>query len=608
MGRHVGGASAWWRHSAVKQFLITVAGVLVALILFLILAPIGLISFFAAQSANQNRAPEAMVVSIDLRTPLRDQPKSGFGMFGGETAALDIVTKLEAATTDPAVKGIFIRGSSYGMSAAHAEEIRDSLAAFRASGKFVVAHLQNEAVRQSVAGYAAVAGASEVWLHEAGELAPMGIVAETEFLGDTMRRFSLIPEYEQRRDYKNAPNSLTQTGFTPAHRAATESLINGIYDNLISSIATSRAITAEEARAALAATPMTGQQAIERKLFTNLGRPEDAQRRALEWANEGEGPDAEMVDISDYHPTPDRNRRNAPVIALVGGEGGVMTGPDTSSPFSDEDAMLSDVVARALIDAADDEDVKAIVFRVSSPGGSLAASDQIEAAVRYATSRNRPVVVSMGPVAASGGYWVSAQASEIVAQPSTITGSIGIYGGKIVIGEALERFASIQTDRVQVGSALADAGSPLRRFNPEERRALAEFIDRGYAAFLARVAEGRDLTPEQTEEIAQGRVWTGAQAKERRLVDHLGGYTTALARARALAQLSPDEPIQVRRFPAAQSPFEELRQLFGVSAEAASTLATVRTLVGDEALRSALAAARHNEAPVRAEAEPLRVR
>jgi protease-4 len=237
-------------------------------------------------------------------------------------------------------------------------------------------------------------------------------------------------------------------------------------------------------------------------------------------------------------------------------------------------------VAEALYDAAEDDDVKAVVFRVSSPGGSDVASDQILAAVMAVQKAKKPVVVSMGTYAASGGYWISSKADAIVAQPSTLTGSIGVYGGKFAVGPALARYG-VNVESLEVGGDYSDAFTPGRPFNPAERAEFAEFMDRIYQGFITRVAEGRKLPVERVAEIARGRVWTGAQARELRLVDEVGGFYQAVAAAKRLAKIDPDAEVDLRRFPGEKSPFEALEGLFGASAASVRTLAATAWLLGD---------------------------
>lgn len=583
-----------------KQFLITVAGVLTGLVLFLFIGPILLIGMLAASFSSQPAQPSHMVLALDLREDLSDQrPTNPFASFGDGNALLDVLEKIEAARTDNAVEGIYIRANTGGLQAAQAEEIRAALAAFRQSGKFVVAHLQNDGVRMGMPGYMAIADSDEVWLQESSEFMPMGLSAEITFFGDTLQRYHMQAQFETREDYKTAANSLTQRALTPAHRESMMSLMTGIYDNMLANIATDRGITPQAARAAVEATPFTAQRARELGLIDQIGRPEEAARAARERAD-----NAEIVEFSDYHP---RARSGGQVIAVVQGEGAIVSGPEEHDFFSDEANMNSDRIAEALLDASEDEDVAAIVFRVSSPGGSVVASDQILAALRTAKERGKHIVVSMGDVAASGGYYVSAYADEIVASPSTITGSIGVVGGKLIIGPAFDYYLSTNTETLTVGSPMVEMFTTERGFNQAERAAFAGFIDRAYTGFINLVAEGREMTPEQVRAVAQGRVWTGQQALERGLIDHLGGFSVAVARARALAGIAEDARVQLRYYPAAENPFEAFGEMFGASSESAEALVRINAALQDPRVRRMMAAMREEEASVRAETDPFTV-
>jgi protease-4 len=295
-------------------------------------------------------------------------------------------------------------------------------------------------------------------------------------------------------------------------------------------------------------------------------------------------------------------------IAIVQGEGAIISGPPETGIFANQDVMNSDRIAEALLEASEDDDVAAIVFRVSSPGGSVVASDQILTALRTARERGKPIVVSMGEVAASGGYYVSTYANEIVASPSTITGSIGVVGGKLIIGPAIDHYLSTNTETITVGSPMVEMFTSERPFNQAERAAFAGFIDRAYNGFLALVAEGRGMTPEAVRAVAGGRVWTGRQALERGLVDHLGGFSVAVGRARALAGIAEDDRVQLRFYPAPENPFESLERLFGTSAESAEALVRLNAALSDPRLQRALEAVREEDANVRARAETIDVR
>lgn len=584
-----------------KQFLITVAGVVVGSILVSLLGWILLFSFIGLASAPTPQ-PNRMVLALDLRNPMPDQqPTNPFAALGAAPSLLDTLNRIEAARTDNRVRGIFIRANTGGMPAAQAEELRAALAAFRASGKFVVAHVQNDGIRMGMPGYMAVADSDEVWLQETSEVMPMGLSAEVTFFAGTLQRYHMQAQFETREDYKTAASNLTQRTFTPEHRESIMSLMGGMYENMLANIAADRGITLDQARAAIEATPFVAQRGVELQLFDQLGRPEDAARRAVE-----RGENAELVEFAEYRaPAQSLGGRT---IAVVQGEGAIMSGPDEGGDiFGDDSVFNSDRIAQALLDASDNDDVAAIVFRVSSPGGSVVASDQILAALRTARERGKIVVVSMGDVAASGGYYVSAYANEIVASPSTITGSIGVVGGKLIIGPAIDHYLSTNTETISMGSPLINSFTSERPFTPEERAAFAGFIDRAYTQFIGLVAEGREMTPEQVRAIAGGRVWTGQQALERGLVDHLGGFSVAVARARALAGIAEDDRVHLRFYPAQENPFEAFGRLFGASAASVEALVRINAVLSDPRAQQALEALGEDDATVRARADRVSI-
>lgn len=591
-----------------KQFLITLAGVLVGLILFLVIAPIviiGQITTAVRDMGDQGPTKDAVVLTLDLRSDVTDQPNpSPFAAFGGGGVnTLDIVRKLDAAAKDKRVKGIYIRAASGGMAPASAEEIRDAIATFRKSGKFAIAHIQNEGPRQSIAGFATVAGVDELWLQAAGEFMPMGLVAEETFLADTLANFKLVAQFETREEYKTAANTLTQRGFTPADRESTEGLLGSIYDTFVKTIAADRKMTPEQAKAIIESTPFTADDAVAKKFIDKLGRPEEAEEAAL--ARAGGEKAAEFMDLSRYA-AKSESGGSGPAIAIVSGEGAIVTdGGGDDSPFSSEAAMVGDQVAKNILDAANDPDVKAIVFRVSSPGGSVVASDQIWHAVETAQKKGKKVVVSMGAYAASGGYYVSAGADDIVAWPSTITGSIGVVGGKIVIGGASQFYLKTRTETIQFGSPLANMWTADRGFNPAERAAIATYIQRAYDGFLERVKDGRGFASiEETRAVAKGRVWTGAQALDLKLVNRFGGLNVAIARARELAGIKADADVRIVNYPERKSPFEALQSIFGASENTVRTMALLSAVMNDQqvnALLREVADHRRTSAGVRAE-------
>jgi protease-4 len=293
------------------------------------------------------------------------------------------------------------------------------------------------------------------------------------------------------------------------------------------------------------------------------------------------GDGSKLVDMGDYAQGGGAaGAVGAPVIGVVSAEGDITTGPGGASVGSQN--INADDVADALYAAANDKSVKAIVFRESSPGGSDTASEEILAAVRAAKAI-KPVVVSMGTYGASGGYWIASEASAIVAEPTTLTGSIGVFGGKFVIGPALAKFGVDMRD-ISVGGQYADADSPSAEFTPQQRAAFAGSVDKVYAGFIQRVSDGRHLTPDRVREIAKGRVWTGAQAKGLGLIDEVGGFYQAVDKAKSLAGLGSQQ-VRLKAVTARRSPFEAIQHAFGMADASLHTLSAAVEVLNDPRAR-----------------------
>ena len=483
-----------------------------------------------------------------------------------------------------------------GMSPAAAEELRLAVKSFQRAGKRVVAHSQGLYPSGVVTStYMLGAAADEFWLQDTASFQATGMATEELFLKGFFDKYGVVADYQQRHEYKNAANPYLYTDYTPEHRAATLSWMTSIYESAIGQAALDRKQTPQAIRTALESGPLSAQQALGARLVDRLGHFEAAQNQLLKRA----GAKSRLVEFDDYARTVgyDDADDGAPTIAVIEAEGAIVTGTGGSQPFGGGSSIHSDDIAEAFYKAVDDKDVKAIVFRVSSPGGSDTASDQILAAVMAAKAAGKPVVVSMGTYAATGGYWVSSKASSNVAHPSTLTGSIGVLGGKLAIGPALERFG-LNLEQVSVGGDYAAAFGAGEPFNQAQRAEFAQWMDRIYDGFVIRVAEGRKLPPERVQEIARGRVWTGAQARGLGLVDEFGGFYQAVARAKALAGVKAGTEVNLKRMPAEKSPFEAFSEMFGVSAAGVKTLAAAGWLLADpraEAVMDRLVEARIRE-------------
>lgn len=579
-----------------KQFFVTVAAVFVGLILFMMLPLImftGWLTSAVLQGGSQGPTGP-VVVELDLRQGVTDQdPQNPFSLFGESgVSVMRIVETLDRAEDDDRVRALFVRLPEGGITPAAADEIRQAIRRFRRSGKPVIAHSQGMLPAGAVvSSYMIGASASEFWLQGNASLQAPGLATEEIFFGRAFERYGINAQFEQRYEYKNAPNPFLQSDYTAPHREATLSWMNSIYSNAVARAASDREMEPAALREALEAGPATGQVAVDRGLVDLLGQVEEAERHALTRAGEN----AQVVSFGEYASSHRQRPGRGAVIAVIGGEGAIVTGQARSSPFGGSSTIYSDDVAEAIYDAIEDDAVRAIVFRISSPGGSDVASEQILAAIRAARAAGKPVVISMGAYAASGGYWISSEADHIVAQPSTLTGSIGVFGGKFVLSEALGRFG-IDVRGLSVGGDYADAFATDEPFSASDRAAFAGWMDSIYNEFITRVARGRNLSEDRVREIARGRVWTGAQARQLGLVDELGGFHEAVNRARALANIGENDQIQLRAFPARRSPWEELARAFSGGTEAAEALVTLGAVARDPEVRAIAARVRSERA------------
>uniref|UniRef100_B0SZG0 Signal peptide peptidase SppA, 67K type n=1 Tax=Caulobacter sp. (strain K31) TaxID=366602 RepID=B0SZG0_CAUSK len=563
-----------------KQFLMTVAGVFVGLVLFLVGVPFLLI-VMAASATRPAPVPAHTVLQLDLRGGLSDQESQNpFAAFsgGGGQSVMSIVETLRRAETDEKVKAVLVRLPEGGMAPASADELRLAFKHFRAVGKKpIFAHSQGLYPSGLVTStYMLGAAASEFWMQPDSSLQAVGAASEEMFFKRFFDKYGVKAEYEQRYEYKNAVNPYLYSDYTPAHRESTLSWMGSVYTSALTTAAQDRKVDPAALVKTIEAGPYSAEEAKAKGLIDRVGQVKEVQDAMLSRAGKG----AKLIDFDDYVSRAKRAPiKTGPTIAVVSAEGAIMTGSGSGgSPFGGDSTIYSDQVSKALYDAIDDKDVKAIVFRVSSPGGSDTASEQILAAVKAARKAGKPVVVSMGTYAASGGYWISSGASAIVAEPTTLTGSIGVFGGKFALGEALARFG-VDTRQVHVGGDYAGAFGTGEGFTPDQRAKFSAWMDRIYAGFVGRVAEGRHLPPERVREIAKGRVWTGVQAKQLGLVDELGGFYEAVEKAKSLAGLKGE--VKLKKIGASNSPFDALEKVLGVSSASMRTLAASAWLLGD---------------------------
>jgi protease-4 len=523
-----------------------------------------------------------LVLELDLTDGLAEtRPSDPIAAITARNRAVlpDVLDGLRRAQTDARVTTLVARLGGRAIGLAAVQELRRAVADFADAGKTTIAWAESfgEFSASNVQYYLATAF-EQIWLQPSGDLGLTGIAVERIFLRGVLDRLGADFQVAKRHEFKSAAEQLTETGFSEPAREATERLTASVTEQMVQAIADRRGLPRARVSELIDAGPFLAARAHAEGLVDELGYRDEVYAHARKQA----GPDATVLYLGRYQrgkalaeraraAVTQRPAAPEPGVALIYATGPIRRGRSGRGPLTGG-AMGSDTIAAAIRSAAKDQHSRAIVLRVNSPGGSYVASDTIWREVVRARAGGTPVVVSMGDVAASGGYYISMAADEIVAQPGTITGSIGVITGKPVLGDAIGR-AGVSSDLVSQG-AHAAMFSQLRPFTADEWTLVNEHLDHIYADFTGKVATGRGMTAEQVDEVARGRVWSGADALAHGLVDELGGLDRAAAIARRRAGLSDDAPLRV--FPRSR-PIDRLRP--AVSSESRGAAAT--SLIAD---------------------------
>ena len=419
------------------------------------------------------------------------------------------------------------------------QELRRGVQTFAASGKPTLAWVETfgELGSRGMSAYVLATAFGELWLQPGGEIGLLGVGIETTFVRGTLDRLGIEPQFEQRYEYKNAADVLMRKEFTAAHREALERLAESVFSDAVETIADARGLTHDQVRELVNSGPRTASEAQAAGLVDRLGYRDQAYEAMR--ARTGGKPELLFADRWRPHRklAPPPHRRGH--VALVDVRGAIATGRTRRGPMGRQAG--SDTLSAQLRAARDNDRARAVVMRVESPGGSAVASEVIWREVWRLREADKPVIVSMGDVAASGGYYIACPAEVIVALPATLTGSIGVLSGKLVVDSLLERLG-VSTGTVQQG-AHALMYSARRSFSEDERARFAATVDAIYHDFVGKVAEGRQRPVADIEAVARGRVWTGRDALEAGLVDELGGLRDAVRIARERANLPEDAPV-----------------------------------------------------------------
>lgn len=503
---------------------------------------------------KQKSMPDRAVLELELSGMISENRTSApfpFNIVNQGLSLYDIIHTLDVAASDPHVKGLLVNLGPTSLGLAQVQDLRDAVARFRAKGKFALIHTDTfgEMVGGTLPYYLASAF-DEIALQNMGSLAFVGMSMETPYAKRLLDEWQVVPRFAKREEFKGLHETFTQEHMGEASRTELTALLQDIMGQVITDVAKERELSLEEVTHMTQSPP--------------LYHAEEARRRGLLdqvayydtfaiYARKKAGPQGALFPFERYAAlVKDRHtfKNQEPTIALVFAEGKIQRAPSsTPVPFMPSGTVAADELKDIFDDILDPENHKpaAIVLRIDSPGGEPTPSETIWRLLMRAREAKIPVVVSMGNMAASGGYWIATAADKIVAQGATITGSIGVAGGKIVLDQLWRRFG-VEWGAVST-SPNANALSPNVDFTPEQWQVFNEQLDYTYTYFLHRVSKGRNLSAEKTHEVAKGRVWTGRQALELGLVDKIGDLHSAIALAESLAGLDKAAPTHVVRYP-----------------------------------------------------------
>src|SRR5262245_24520249 len=479
-----------------------------------------------------------------------------------------VVDNLRKARVDPRVRAVMLKPTGFQSPFwGKVQELRDAVIDFRKSGKQVYAYLEYGGDRE----YYLATAADKVFLMPSSPLDLTGVATYELFLRGTLDKIGAYPDLHHVGQYKTAVNTFTEKGYTAAHKEMDEALTRDLYDQLVRGIADSRKKHEDEVRTILDGGPFLPEDALHAGLIDDVAYEDqvDEKLRAGERRSQIDGDDYSRISTSSV------GLDRGPRIAVIHAAGAITGGKSGFDPINGA-AAGSDTLVEYIRRARRDSSVRAIILRIDSPGGSATASDAIwrELMITRQERADRPLIASMSDLAASGGYYIAMPAQVIVAQPSTLTGSIGIFGGKVVTGGVYEKLGA-RIDSTSIGKN-AEINSPARPYNPSELKKLQEQLQSFYDDFVEKAAASRHTTPEQIDALAQGRVWTGRQAKQNKLVDELGGLDRAIAVAKQRAKIAADAEVEFVVYPPRKSFYEIVTDQLSGTGESASVAEWLR--------------------------------
>jgi protease-4 len=473
-----------------------------------------------------------------------------------------VVENLRKAKVDRRVTAVLVKPTGFASPFwGKVQEVRDAMLDFKRSGKPLYAYLEYGGDRE----YYLASAADRVFLMPASSLDLTGVATYQLFLRGTLDKIGAHPDLHHIGDFKTAANTFTEKGYTKAHREMDEWLTRDLYEQIVRGIAEGRKKNEAEVRALIDEGPFLAKDALRVGLVDEMAYEDQVADRLSDGASDT---DMRTIESTDYGRVSlaSLGLNKGPRIAVIYAVGAIVSGESGYDPLNGPVAG-SDTIIESIRQARKDSSIRAIVLRIDSPGGSAVASEAVWRELMLARE-NGPLIVSMSDLAASGGYYIAMPAHIIVAQPSTLTGSIGIYGGKFITGGVYEKLGA-NIESTSIGRH-AEMNSPARPYNPGELGKVDEQLRSFYDQFVEKVAAARNSTFDKIDQIAQGRVWTGRQASEIGLVDALGGLDKAVAIAKERAGIDADTEVQLIVYPAPKSFYELITEFSGARQQTAA--------------------------------------
>ena len=486
--------------------------------------------------------------SDDLFSEFSDGPALSF---------YDLTKAINLAALDPKVKALIGNVSLSGLGLAQIEDLRSSIRVFRSTGK--KANLYSTgfgSFGQGTREYYLAAAFDEIWMQPNTEVGITGVGIEVPFIRGLLDKLGIVPELYARHEYKNASASLLSKGFSPEYRSESEKFGGGILQRMAADIAADRGLDEGDVKKAVDEAPVAAEKALEKKLIDKIAYKPDLIEQVMDETG------GEMINLVDYALNIKEGRKNRPSVALMVIDGMITEGESSANPFEGEATAGSETIVAQLDEIARDKSVKALVLRINSPGRSYPAANEIRHAVNRMNSEQLiPVVVSMGDYAASGGYFIALSGDYVIAEPLSITGSIGVLGGKMVLSELWKKL-DVNWGEVKFGrnAGILSVNHP---FSPEEKRVFNRSLDNIYKDFTEKTATVRGINPNEMERIARGRVWLGEDALRNGLGDALGGLNEAVAKANELGGIKPKTRFNIVYYPKRKTFQEKLAQMLG---------------------------------------------